>query len=238
MIAAMDQGAGGQEDVATHSYFMPMVDMLAGVVFLLVIMLASSMLVTRPEFAQAEAMEQEMARIQAELDKARMSERLYLEPRRRARAATELLLTRLSDRLRRDGIETAAAPDTGILTFAAIQPFAERSLSADGDRLVKALSAALVAELPCLTATAPNTGDCADYRGVRLQTVALTAPPNADAGQTKANALRLLTEIGNAEPRLLTLTEEGGSDIMTTAIGQSGEPFALRIDMAVPRIGG
>ena len=237
-MTAMDHGGGGQEDVATHSYFMPMVDMLAGVVFLLVIMLASSMLVTRPEFAQTEAMEQEMARIQAELDKARATDRLYLEPRRRARAATELLLTRVSDRLRRDGIETAAAPETGMLTFAAMQPFAERGLSADGDRLTKALSIALAAELPCLTVTAPKTGDCADYRDVRLQTVALIVPPDADTGQTKANALRLLTEIGNAEPRLLTLTEEGGSDIMTTAVGQNGEPFALRIDMAVPRIGG
>lgn len=237
-MTAMEHDAGSPENIATHSYFMPMVDMLAGVVFLLVIMLASSMLVTRPEFAQAEAMEQEMARIQAELDKARAAERLYLEPRRRARAATELLLNRISDSLRRYGIETVASPDTGVLTFGAMQPFAERGLSADGGRLVKALSAALAAELPCLTATMPATGNCADYPDVSLQTVALTVPPGPDAGQTKANALRLLTEIGNAEPGLLTLTEQGGSDVMTTAIGESGEPFALRVDMAVPRIGG
>lgn len=236
MTATVDEGSRGFTDEASHSYFIPMVDMLAGVVFLLVIMLASSMLVTRPEFAQTEAMEQEMARIQTALDKARAADRLYLEPRRRARAATELLLTRIADDLRRSGIDTIASPDTGALTFNVTVLFAGRSLNADGDRLVKALSAALATELPCLTAAGPKSAACADYRDVRLQTVALTVPAEADAGKTKANALRLLTGMGDAEPSLLALTERGGSDLLTYAIGKSGDPFVLRVDMAVPAI--
>jgi hypothetical protein len=235
-MTTVDEGTAGFANAAHHTYFIPMVDMLAGVVFLLVIMLAASMLVSRPEFAQTEAMEQEMARIQADLDKARTTDRLYLEPRRRARAATELLLTRISDDLRRSGIETVASPDTGTLIFAARELFTERGLNAEGDKLVKALSAALAIELPCLAAAGSASAACADYREVRLQTVALTVPAEADAGKTKVNALRLLTGIGDAQPPLLALTERGGSDLMTYAIGKSGDPFVLRVDMAVPAI--
>lgn len=228
-------------DASAHSYFMPMVDMLAGVVFLLVIMLASSMLVTRPEFGQAEAMEQELARIQAELGQAQAAERLYLEPRRRARAATKLLLGRIAESLRRDGIETASAPDTGTLAFSAFQPFDGRSLSADGQRLASALAGALARELPCLAPAPaqPAGADCAAYGDVRLQTVALTVPAGADAAQARGDALRLLTAIVTNEPSLLALNEQGGSELMIYGVGEAGDPDAralLRIDMAVPAI--
>jgi hypothetical protein len=42
--------------------------------------------------------------------------------------------------------------------------------------------------------------------------------------------------MGDAQPSLLALTERSGPDLMTYAIGRSGDPFVLRVDRAVPAI--
>ena len=55
----------------SHGYFIPMVDMMAGVVFILVVLLASVNLVSRDDFTEAAEASAEIQRIQAELDAAR-----------------------------------------------------------------------------------------------------------------------------------------------------------------------
>lgn len=230
-----------------HSYFVPMVDMLAGVVFLLIIMLASSVLVTRQDFSQAEQMEKEIARISAELEAARTNEQLYLEPRRRAKAALNELLTRVVASLRKSGVAATADPETGRITVAGdLIPFAGAGskISENGQQIAQALTRALQDEVPCLAANQPGGPDCARYNGVKLETVLLAAPSSVaqvSEALSKARALALLSEMTAQSPGLLELKAEDGADLLAygvqpgTTSGATGA-VELLFQMALPPI--
>jgi hypothetical protein len=237
------------ENSSAHSYFVPIVDMLAGVVFLLVIMLAASVLVSRPEFGQTVQMQAEIARISKELQDAKAKEKRYIEPRRQARAAMRVLLDRLSAALGTAGFSAKANLDEGTLSIGGADIFdpSGKTLEERGSVLAGILAGVLGRELPCL-ARAPG-GDpavCGAYGGARLDSAMITVPQNG-ADTARAQALRLLSTIASAAPGLLALEAPDGAILMRYGKGdpaqaapgadrQSVSPVTLRFQMDVPAI--
>jgi len=204
----------------SHSYFVPMVDMLAGVVFILIIMLASVSLVSRADFSMAANNQAEIKRIQAELEKARLLEARYLDPRRTAETALRLLLSRLQDGLAHRGFQSETKPEEGRLIV--ISDIQSDPLLAPPQGVVQVadvLAEVLGAELPCLADGAqPAPNPCAAYPVARLDTVAIAVRPgNGSVNVTPATgeALSLFAEVAHAAPTLLALRAPGGAPLIT-----------------------
>jgi hypothetical protein len=211
-------------DDSQHSYFIPMVDMLAGVVFILVILLASTMLVSRNDFADAAAANAEIARINAALQAARNEERRVLEPRRRAHRALRQLLDRLDANLNGSSTPHRIDYDAGRLSIAADALFQPGSAALDdgGRRLAKTLATALGNELPCLAKSPTQTPACADYDGAVLEQVILayrpdTANPGIDTATATARALALLSQVAVTTPALAGLVGADAGKLLTHA---------------------
>lgn len=230
-----------------HSYFVPMVDMLAGVIFILIIMLASSTLVTRQDFGQIESTKKEIARISAELNAARAQERLYLEPRRRAKVAMQTLLARLAASLESEGFRTVQDTDAGRIAITGnVSPFSNSvsRLGRDGQRFAETLAKVLENEMQCLAVNAHPSAGCAVYGDVKLETILLTAPSsNAQIGDPvkKARALAMLSAVVASSPPLLELKADDGADLLSFGLqhGASIGPddsVELQFQMALPPI--
>jgi hypothetical protein len=206
----------------SHSYFIPMVDMLAGVVFILVIMLASVTVVSRQDFAAASSAEQEISEIEKELAAARAVEQAVLVPRRDADAALRLLLARLEDGLSAAGFQSRVDAGAGRLTLdeeALFQP-AGIALSARGTALAQTLSGLLARELPCLAENAAQAPACVDYPRARLDRAVVAAQaaprtvPDQAAPASEALALGVLSAVVGATPELLKLRSADGEPLL------------------------
>jgi hypothetical protein len=210
------------ETTDSHSYFVPMVDMLAGVVFILIIMLASVSLVSREDFSTAVESQAEIKRIQAELEKARLLDARYLDPRRIAEAALKLLLNRLQDGLARRGFESESRPEEGRLIVTSEPRMASVPASRqNGAAVADALAGVLAAELPCLAEGGhPAPESCAAYPAARLDTVAIVFRSYEEKDETDATpatrlALSLFADVARATPDLLALRAPGGARLIT-----------------------
>jgi hypothetical protein len=238
----------GDED--SHGYFVPMIDMLAGVIFILIIMLAAVSLVSRDDFHKAGAMQREIKQIQAELEQARQAEKTYIEPRRIARAAMERLLQRLQGELAAKGVAAQIFPDSGRLLVAAPGLFdgSGIELTGEGRRVAGALAAALETELPCLARRAPADAACAAYAHAYLDeaTVVVTGAGKAGAdGQGAARALAVLSAIAADRPGLLLqqavdmrrLLDYRAEEALPAAVTPAAAPAAAAASAAVPADG-
>lgn len=231
---------GGEQ----HSYFAPMVDMLAGVVFLLVIMLAASVLVQRPDFGQISSAQKEIEQIQKQLEEARQEDRLKLDPRRRADAAMKLLVTRLKEAAQKDGFQVPLADEkAGVMQISSDALFfAENAAKLDqgGTKLATTLAQALGKELPCLQATPLDDPYCRPYRGIRLETAALSGPQVGEGDLGKARALVMLGQLASDLPILMAMKARDGADLLTylppTHELMSGNVMILRFQMQVPAL--
>lgn len=223
----------------SHSYFVPMVDMLAGVVFILIIMLASVSLVSRTDFSVAVESQAEIKRIQAELEKARLLEAHYLDPRRTAEAALRRLLRRLQEGLAHRGFESESKPEEGRLLLTSdtkSDPSAPASPQMDM-RIASALAEVLAAELPCLADGDRASVVCAGYPAARLDTVAIAVrdvgKDGADATLATGEALSLFADVAHSAPNLLTLRAPGGARLMTYRGLSAPEPAGDQLHKGV-----
>jgi hypothetical protein len=139
-----------------------MVDMLAGVVFILIILLAAATLVSRNEFVKSEQTEAQTARAESALQaaeqarrkaeeeaqqaiaeakrrieraqlQAAQAERLALDPRRQAELATRILLARLSEELARQGYSVETSIRDASLKILGTETFAAGGTSLSGE---------------------------------------------------------------------------------------------------------
>lgn len=231
--------------LAPHSFFVPMVDLLAGVVFLLVIMLAASVLVTRADFGQAQAMQAELQRISAELEAARTAERLLLDPRRQADRDRRLMLERIATLIASQGYAVDIDPEAGALSVTGHGTFGAAAAPGEaGEELARVVGDALARELPCLVPPDANAANCDGYGSSRLETVSVTATaPGASPDPSQAarvRSLRLFSQMASHQPGLLGLAGADGLPIMTygAAITHQqaggGEALVVQFQMSLP----
>lgn len=235
--------AHGNSGGNAQSYFVPMVDMLAGVIFILVILLAAVSLVSRDEFPQVEAMQEEVRRIEAELAEARRMESAYLDPRRVARQARKLILARLQDRLSAQGIDSDVLSEEGSLVVRGGPFYADGTirLTEAASTVAAALAQALARELPCVAADQPATPECAAYGSAQLDeaTIVTRAPAGgepAPAERAESRALGFLSAMAGARPELLAQKAVDGRRLLDYRTGPAdagGEPAGDNGDDAI-----
>lgn len=241
-MAGSEMESGAALPDQGHSYFIPMVDMLAGVVFILVILLAAATLVSRDEFVKSENSQVQEARARADLDAAQKTEaeaqrilaqarqeqmaaeNIRLDPRRQMEIAMRMLLDRLSAGLSAKGYQVETSVPEARLSVTGSDSFtgADTTLSAKGQQLAADLSTVLEQELPCLTGRPAGLGQCAPYPPLKLETAEVQAA-GTPAGQASdpalatARSLVLMSTIVAARPDLMALRSPNGTGIFSYA---------------------
>jgi hypothetical protein len=201
-----------------ENYFVPMADLLAGVIFILMILIMSLALVTREDFLVTEQATIEIKRVFSELERARAAEHMYLEPRETASKALQLLLERLAHDLDGAGVPATVNKESGSLSIAGELFFSTaHELSEAGHQRIAALATALRRHLSCVAPGLPaaDPQECNDLPSARLDRLVIAASsrtlkPPADAAAsakafTAAKALAVYSAVVNAVPALLEL---------------------------------
>lgn len=216
-------------EAGNSGFFVPMVDMLAGVIFILIIMLVSVALLARDDYTKVETAQKEIAAITMELEAARAAEATYLVPRRQASEALRALLDRVSRDLADHGVSSAIMTGPDRLRFDATA-FLDggASLSDAGKRAADILSDALARSLVCLTDQRAEAS-CADIPDARLARVVIAVHSPADVGAaldaqslTDVQAVTLFAEVGRTNPSLVSLRNPAGQKMLGyVALGDS-----------------
>lgn len=246
-MAGSDQNIEG----GGSGFFVPMVDMLAGVIFILIIMLVSVALLARDDYTKIETAQKEITAIEKELEAARAVEATYLHPRRQANEALRAVLERISKDLAAGGISSAIEKGPDRLRLEDADFFdGGVSLSAKGAQAVTVLSKALARSLPCLTDLRP-VPECADVPDARAARVAITVhSPARDGSPLDAQALTdvqsvaLFAAVGEDNPALMALRNPAGQklvgyaalgdSVLAKEAGEHTERIELVFEMFVP----
>lgn len=223
--------AGSEQNLegGNSGFFVPMVDMLAGVIFILIIMLVSVALLARDDYTKVETAQKEITAITKELEAARAAEATYLVPRRQASEALRALIARVSRDLSDHGVSSAVmtGPDRLRLDATAFL-VGGASLSDAGKRAADILSDALARSLVCLTDQRASAA-CADIPDARLARVVIAVHSPAEVGAaldaqslTDVQAVNLFAELGRTNPSLVSLRNPAGQKMLGyAALGDS-----------------
>jgi hypothetical protein len=208
------------EALARHgeNYFVPMADLLAGVVFVLLILIMSLALVTRTDFVVSEQAIAEMKRVATELEKARALQRAYLEPREVASAALEETLSRISVALSAAGLPNVLDSQAGSIAMNSRLFFDEgaHALSEAGRTRAGQLALIMTQYLGCLSnIPRPRSEACAGIPAARLDRVVVAAhvgrfEKGVDGIETASSltglqALAVYSRLAETAPLLLQL---------------------------------
>jgi hypothetical protein len=214
-----------EEILSDHreNYFIPMSDLLAGVVFVLLILIMSLALVIRPDFVASERATAEMKRIAAELEKARALERQFIEPREAASRALEMILDRMSMALASTGLPNVLNNHTGSIEMSGRLFFGEGEhvLSETGRARADQLALILSQYLGCVSnIPRPLPELCTGIPDARLSRVIVASHvgpldkrmngvPTA-AVLTAARALGIYSRLAEKAPILMQLQDPHG----------------------------
>lgn len=199
-----------------HSYFVPMVDMLAGVVFILVIMLAATALLSRQDFSQIEPMQQEIIKIKNDLAEARTLERSLLTPRLEARQKLSDLLERIKAKVVAEGVDAIVLPSEGRLELTEPDLFSDgvSEFSEKGRRVALAIAESIVEESACTAGSQGKQVTCS-LGGLQLASVRVVAgAANMPEHLQAFRSLSYLNLIVGARPELMGLQGAGGYRLM------------------------
>ncbi len=232
-------------------FFVPMVDMLAGVIFILIIMLVSVALLARDDYTKIETAQKEVSQIEKELEAARAAEATYLYPRRQASEALRAVLRRIGDDLAAGGIASSVEKGPDRLRLGSAVVFdGGASLSPAGTRIASTLSKALARSLPCLTDLRPMP-ECADVPDARAARIAITVHSPAREGAaldaqalTDVQSVNLFAALGDHNPALAVLRNPAGQkllgyaglgdSVLSKEAGAHAERVELVFEMFVP----
>jgi hypothetical protein len=213
------------ETISEHreNYFIPMSDLLAGVVFVLLILIMSLALVIRPDFVVSERATAEMKRIAAELEQARALERQFIEPREAASRALEMILERISMSLASTGLPNVLNKQAGTIEMSSRLFFDEGGhiLSETGRTRADQLALILSQYLGCVSnIPRPRPELCVGIPDARLKRIlvashvgpfdkTINGVPTAGV-LTAARALGIYSHLAEKAPILLQLQDPHG----------------------------
>ncbi len=231
-----DFAAWHEGEERAHSYFVPMVDMLAGVVFILVIMLAATALLSRQDFSEIEPMQREINAVRSELAQVRELERSLLTPRLEARRKLSDLLGRFQKRLSAEGLASSTLPAQGQLQLTDPDLFTEGStgVTEKGRRAASVLAQTIATESACADPSPPVSSSCL-VGGLDLASIRVVASGAELSPELKtARSLTYLNLMAEGVPELLGLQAMGGYRLMEfeTPGAADTSPITLKFDLA------
>lgn len=230
-----DFAAWHEGEERAHSYFVPMVDMLAGVVFILVIMLAATALLSRQDFSEIEPMQREINAVRSELAQVRELERSLLTPRLEARRKLSDLLERFQQRLSAEGLASSTLLAQGQLQLTDPDLFTEGStgVTGKGRRAASVLAQTIATESACADPP-PLPASCL-VGGLDLASIRVVASGAELSPELKAaRSLTYLNLMAEGVPELLGLQAVGGYRLMEfeTPGAADTSPIILKFDLA------
>jgi len=236
---ASDAGEDGALEPRQGGYYIPLADLLTGLVFILVIMLTAVTITARPEFETQLQIEQTRERLARELARLQSLERTYLEPRETARLAMIAFLEAVEADLRAAGVEVAIDRATGVVAIPEAEMFTTQPSQPPRlrEERVVLLARSLTRHLSCVAggaiAQAPVCAGRPPARLARFVVVVLASQPTQDA-VAGARAAILYGRLIEAEPRLTALRDRSGWPAFTHAAFARGEErgarFAIELD--------
>lgn len=187
---AVQHGDAGGAD---NRYYMPLIDLLASLVVILVLIIAASVVMQRPDFATAEQTQHATERLRQIEERIRALELTYVYPRDPAAGLARRVALQLRETLvradRRTPVELHGHEAALIVpTTALFRSDDSLRLVAQSEPLLAVLGAALVREVEC----ASHAGDsCVDLQGGALSRVlVLVRPARASASEPSLDETR------------------------------------------------
>lgn len=209
-------------------FYLPLVDLLSGVVFVLVIMLMAVAITNRDDFRyseDAQAARQELEQTRKEIEALRAQE---LVPRFEAARHERELIRRLAERLGKNGFASTMIDDGRTLRLsigAMVEVAAVSGLTARGEELVGLVGTWLGEVLPCISPTAKEPApECGKSDTGRLQRISLVVTKRLGFHAEKARGESILTAlavaraIGRRVPNFVDLRAADG----TAAVDYAG----------------
>jgi hypothetical protein len=175
----------------TIGYYVPLADLLTGLIFILMVLIAALTITQRADLQTAERLEVEHKRVAARIDEIREVESKVIEPRQRIAEALQQLTEQVSAILHSRGVAHEIDAQAGRISVPLGELFADRgdtAVSANGETVASAIADALRRALPCLAAA--NFGDpevCQRISPARLERALITvraaaATPTKEGG--------------------------------------------------------
>lgn len=205
-------------------YYVPLADLLTGLIFILMVLIAALSITQREDLQNAERVETERRRVESRLAELREIESRIIEPRERAAEALQLLTSAISADLSARGVAHKAEPRAGRIQISLGEIFAapgDAKVSPHGQEVARAIADAFRRALPCLAAS--SIGDpevCRPLPAARLERAVISVRTDADAAMgdlaaiSGAQALSVYAAILGFEPHLTTLYDSFARPIL------------------------
>jgi hypothetical protein len=209
----------------SKGYFVPLADLLTGLVFILIIVLTAAQITDRPEFAADRERENQRRSIQADIQRLNALAEQRVRPAERIESQFKHFIQRLQDMLAARGIRAEADIARGLVLIdeqAVLVPASgsqpqRRPLTATGGSAAPsdAVADVLHALLGCADAATVAT-TCAGLRDLRHRRVIIAVAPQSPqpASEASAAALMLTARLVERQPALAALRDAQGRQII------------------------
>jgi hypothetical protein len=194
-----------------RNYYIPMSDLLAGLVFILIIVLQAVALVARDDFAKSDEVVRETRVIEARLAALREIERTQIRPREQTEAALRDVLEAMAADITARGLAAAVNPD-GRQIVLTIKPLVSGgSVSAEARLIAGTLGQVFSRWQPCLAPGRPTT--CPGLGAPKLSQVVWMTSSAGDAAIGGAAAAALYAEMSVQHPALTQQRNRDGAPL-------------------------
>jgi hypothetical protein len=209
----------------SKGYFVPMADLLTGLVFILIILLTAAQITDRPEFGADRERENQRRAIQADIQRLNALAEQRLRPAERVEDQFRLFVTRLQSVLSERGVRSEADLARGLVT---IEEGALLEGASDGDRQRRPIGTSVTGPVPTkvvadallqlLTCAQPDatSRECEGLREVKHRRVIVAVAPKAGGtiAEASAAALLLTARLIDHQPTLAALRDGQGRQIL------------------------
>ncbi len=223
-MAAPSSGRAGL--YPQRNLYVPMADLLAGLVFILIIVLQAVALVARDDFARSDEVLREAQRIEQRLARLREIEASEVRPREQLEETLREVVAAIARDLKARGLDADALPDGQRIAIATAPLVSAGSIAPDARVTALALGETLERWLPCLRPGRPRACPGAAQPDLLHLLVMAAAPDGASGGAAAAAAL--FAEFAASRPALATARNRDGAALVDMR-GQAGTRHAVEL---------
>jgi hypothetical protein len=196
-----------------RNYYVPMADLLAGLVFILIIVLQAVALVAREDFAKADEVMRETRLIEARLEKLRAIERSLILPRERTEATLAAVVEAIARDLAGAGLDARIADDGRRIAIRGPALATPEGFSPQLPRTADAIGGALERWLPCLRPDRPAS--CPGAGGASAAEIRIEIRAARGAAAAGATAAALNAELALRRPELAVRQGPDGAPLVS-----------------------
>jgi hypothetical protein len=201
------QDVQNRQNAGLRNYYVPMADLLAGLVFILIIVLQAVALVAREDFARADDVMRETRRIEERLERLRAIDREAIQPREQTEASLRSVVEAIVRDLVVAGIPATVEREGRWVAIRGLSLVTAEGLAPALPRAADAIGTTLQRWLPCLQAERPAS--CPGLVPVQATQIRIDAMTSRGPAAAAAAGAALNADIAVRHPGLAV---RGGPD--------------------------